>query len=315
VLCGDGSALVSGASPYGTPSCACRQNGIFKCDCDRFYSDPTANWGWDSYREVYYFGHTFYQHLNSSSGHDLPLHMHIGQASETDFTLAPKSLDRLIKTARENQLDIKIDAAGYDAGHDGRGNYDYLLAKQIQPVIALNPRKGQHPNPTGTAEKFNDKGIPRCPAGLEMRRHGATSNHRIYFNCPVKRPTHEEGKTVWKTHLAECPHQVLCQPASKMGPIVYVRSDQEPRYYPPIPRDSVHVKEIMNLRSGCERSNATKKVVHHLGERPCRSATHFLFRLYLVSIIEHTKAWLADDRKRLGDDWNKLCEHAMKAKP
>jgi hypothetical protein len=77
----------------------------------------------------------------------------------------------------------------------------------------------------------------------------------------------------------------------------------------------VHVKEIMNLRSGCERSNATKKVVHHLGERPCRSATHFLFRLYLVSIIEHTKAWLADDRKRLGDDWNKLCEHAMKAKP
>ncbi len=312
IICGDGSALVSGASPYGTPSCQCRRNGDFKCGCDRFYSDPTANWGWDSYREVYYFGHSYYQHIVSTSGHDLPLHINIGQASESDFTLSLKSADRLIKTARENNLEIEIHAIGYDAGHDARGIYDYLLAKQISPVIALNPRKGQHPNPTGTAEKLNDHGIPICPAGLEMRRHSTTPNHRIYFNCPVKRPTHEEGKTIWKSYVDECPLKVLCQPESKMGPIVYVRSDQDPRYYPPIPRDSARFKEIMNLRSGCERSNAMKKTVHQLGDRPCRSATHFLFRLYLVSIVEHTKAWVAEDRKLVGDDWAKLCKHAMK---
>ena len=112
--------------------------------------------------------------------------------------------------------------------------------------------------------------------------------------------------------MAECPHKVLCHPETKMSPIVYVRSDQDPRYYPAIQRDSARFKEIMNLRSGCERSNAMKKVVHHLGERPCRSATHFLFRLYLVSIVEHTKAWIAEDRKLVGDDWLKLCQHAMK---
>ena len=45
-----------------------------------------------------------------------------------------------------------------------------------------------------------------------------------------------------------------------------------------------------------------KKKVYSLGDRPCRSATHFLVRLYLVSIIEHARAWLSEDRKMLGDD-------------
>jgi hypothetical protein len=55
----------------------------------------------------------------------------------------------------------------------------------------------------------------------------------------------------------------------------------------------------MKLRTGCERSNSAKKEVYGLGNRPCRSAAHFLVRLYLVSIVEHAKAWLAEDRKKL----------------
>ena len=55
-----------------------------------------------------------------------------------------------------------------------------------------------------------------------------------------------------------------------------------------------------NQVSGRERSNSMKKEVYGLGDRPCRSATHFLVRLYLVSIVEHAKAWLAEDRKKLG---------------
>lgn len=93
-----------------------------------------------------------------------------------------------------------------------------------------------------------------------------------------------------------------------MRPLVFVRTDSEPRFYPQIARDSNPFKEIMSLRSGSERSNATKKIVHHLGNKPCRSATHFLVRLYLIHIIEHAKACLAEDRQALGDDWRALSD-------
>jgi hypothetical protein len=307
LLCGDGSALVSGGSSTGKPSCQCRAEGIYRCDHPRFYSDPTANWGWDSYREVYYFGHTFYQHIVNFGGHDLPVHLTIGQASESDFTLSLKSLDRFLKASAENALKLSLSAAIYDSGHDGRGIYQYLRAKKIDPVIALNPRHGL-PLASGTAQQINADGIPLCPANLPMRRHSATPDGRLYFNCPVKRPTHQDGKTVWQSHPDQCPHKVLCQPETKMGPTLYVRSDSDPRLYPPIQRESPRFKELMKLRSGCERSNSVKKVAHKLARRPCRSATHYLVRLYLISIVEHAKAWLAEDRKVLGDDWKLLSD-------
>jgi hypothetical protein len=307
-LCGDGSSLRTGANPAGKPTCQCRTQGNYRCACDRYYRDPSADWGYDSYHNCYYFGHTYYQHVVSSSGHDLPVHVTIGPASETDFTLSLKSLDRFRKACAENQLDLTVYSGSYDSGHDATGIYEYLLAKEIRPVIALNPRSGTKPKPSGTAERINAAGVPLCPAGLEMRRHTQTPNHRIIYHCPVKRPTHLEGKHVWQAHVEECPFQVLCQPDTKMGPTVYVRADTDPRFYPEIARGSPEYKELMNLRSGCERSNSSKKVAHKLGDRVCRSATHFLVRLYLVSIVEHAKAWLAEDRKVLGTDWRDLSD-------
>jgi hypothetical protein len=206
-----------------------------------------------------------------------------------------------------------VDAVAYDAGHDALGIYEYLLVKAIDPVIALNPRTGQPPTPAGTAQQINKEGIPLCPAGLPMRRHGTTPNHRILFHCPVKRPTHRQGQYVWKTHPQQCPFKLLCQPDTKMGPVVYIRAQADPRLYPPIPRASPRFKQIMARRSGCERSNAMKKTVHHLDQRPCRSATHFLVRLYLISLVEHAKAWLADDRKLLGDGPAFLFDPALTA--
>jgi hypothetical protein len=313
ILAGDGSALPTGASPSGKPTCQCRTQGTFRCACDRLYADPTADWGYDSYRETYFFGHTFYQHIVSVNGHDLPVHVTIGPASESDFTLSLKSLDRFLKTCAEHALSLKIDAVAYDAGHDAVGIYQYLAAKTIDPVIALNPRTGAAPAPTGTAQRVNDQGVPLCPAGLPMRRHSRTPTHRIIFHCPVKRPTHQHGAYVWKAYPDQCPLKVLCQPETKMGPVVYVRSDADPRLYPAIARDSARYKQIMHQRSGCERSNAMKKTVHRLETRPCRSATHYLVRLYLISIVEHAKAWLAEDRKLAGDDSAHLVDLSLRS--
>jgi len=301
---GDGSPLPTGASPHGKPSCNCRKNGIYNCDCARYYSDNTADWGYDSYRECYYFGHTFYQHVVSTNGHDLPLHVTISRASETDFTLSMKSMDRLTKALREHGLDWKIQNAVYDAGHDATGIYEYLMEDEITPIIALNPRSGTYPSPTGTADKVNENGVPLCPGGMLMRRMGFDpKRHRVYYGCPVKRPTHRKDQGyIYINHIDECPLGVLCQPDTKHGPVVYVKTSDDPRLYPPIPRIAPKYKKLMNLRSGCERSNSQKKNTYGLGNRPCRSDTHFLVRLYLISIIEHAKAWLAEDRKQLDID-------------
>jgi hypothetical protein len=171
------------------------------------------------------------------------------------------------------------------------------------PIIALNPRSGKYPAPTGSAKVVNENGIPICPGGMLMRR--LTYNpkrHRILYACPVKRPTHRGGKHLYINHIDECPLGVLCSPDTTMGPVVYVKTTSDPRLYPPLPRASPRFKELMKLRTGCERSNSLKKETYGLGHRPCRSATHFLVRLYLVSIIEHAKAWLAEDKKQLGHD-------------
>ena len=46
-IAGDGSTLYSGANPNGKPACNCHKQGIYKCDHSRFYTDPTANWGYE----------------------------------------------------------------------------------------------------------------------------------------------------------------------------------------------------------------------------------------------------------------------------
>jgi len=128
----------------------------------------------------------------------------------------------------------------------------------------------------------------------------------------VKRPTRRGGRVQWVAYPEECPRQVLCQPQTQMGPVVHVRTTDDPRLYPPIPRDSATFKQLMAQRTGCERSNSYKKVTSRLGERPCRSATQFLVRLHLVSLLEHACAWLAEDRKR-GDEETHIVTPGQKA--
>ncbi len=228
------------------------------------------------------------------------MHLTIGSASETDFTLSLKSLSRLGKALAENGVAANISHAIYDAGHDANGIYDYLANKQISPIIALNSRNVSETETGGVV--VNERGVPICDAGLEMRRHSfAKKKRRIAFNCPVKRPTHKNGKTIWKSYVDQCPLGVLCQPETKSGPVVTVSVAKNPRLYPPIDRKSVRFKQLMALRSGCERSNAQKKQTYKLGRRVCRNATHYLVRLYLVSLIEHATVWAKQGVTALGE--------------
>lgn len=205
-----------------------------------------------------------------------------------DWLLAALLLLRLdLETLRPALLNL------YSTSSRGRTPYDPVkMLRALLLMTCLGQEKI-----TTFAQDLRAKPRLAAIAGFD---HG--------FNCPVKRPTHQDGKIIWQSHAEQCPHKVLCQPETKMGPILYIRSESEPRLYPPIPRASPKFKELMKLRSGGERSNSVKQVAHKLGHRPCRSATHYPVRLYLVSIVEHAKAWLADDRKVLGEDWQALSD-------
>ncbi|WP_146164509.1 hypothetical protein [Halanaerobium congolense] len=70
-----------------TRDCDCRQNGIFNCSCPRRFSDPTANWGWDSYRGRYVYGYSNYTFTAADSPYDLPVYSVLNQAARHDSDL------------------------------------------------------------------------------------------------------------------------------------------------------------------------------------------------------------------------------------
>ena len=90
------------------------------------------------------------------------------------------------------------------------------------------------PSPTGNAKKVDENGVPICPGGMLMRKHGYSNvKHRIYYNCPVKRPSHRDGEHIWLAHVDQCPNGVLCSPHTRMSPVVYVKATADPGLYPP----------------------------------------------------------------------------------
>jgi hypothetical protein len=311
-IVGDGSCLPSGANRYGKPTCNCFKEGIKKCNCDRLYTDPDADWGWDSYHEEYYFGDRLYQYCYTSGRHNLPLIVTCGPASESDYTLSLKSFDRMMKTFIEHNFNVKITGVGLDKGHDAMGIYQYFLQKSIPVAIPLNNRGKA--NPYQEEMRISKNGKPVCKGGLEMRYHCYDKKKmRHCYNCPVKRPTRTDGHYHFVAHIDECPNKALCNPESTMGPIVYISSKDNPRLYPQITRDSDRYKEFFNDRTGTERSNSFKKVTYPLDRARCKSRAHRLIRLFLISIIEHRKVLTRTQTKDFSKDmiFNKAMENMI----
>ncbi|WP_207687160.1 hypothetical protein [Desulfonema limicola] len=136
--------------------------------------------------------------------------------------------------------------------------------------------------------RLDNNGIPLCRAGMPMRHHQYNKNRKTHvFCCPVKRQTHRKGKTVYVTHIDECPLKKDCQPENSLGPLVYIKSNSNPRLFPPVSRDSRQYEKIMNLRSGSERVNAY--IDNYNIEKAHRNVDYSLIRLFLVYIAIHAE--------------------------
>jgi hypothetical protein len=213
-----------------------------------------------------------------------------------------KAFDQFCKGARENELKANISYFCGDGHHDSYAHYEYFDKKGVIPVIPLaeNSQKITHHLP-GSPIQLDKDGTPLCPAGMRMRHHVYDKNKRVHvYCCPVKRNTHRDGKSVYVIHTDECPRHQDCQPASSLGPLVYIKADTDPRLYPPLPRDSQKFKEIMNHRTSTERCNYLNDTYHL--DRACRNADYGLIRLTLANIAEHALIRYLKAAKRLSED-------------
>lgn len=136
VFAGDGAPLETGASHLGKKICSCSEQGVYYCSCPRLYTGPTANWGWDSYHERWFYGHTIYL-ITAAGSHNDPLLLHLTQGSRHDsgtFVIAYTQL-------RELYPELDFSAALLDSAHDAYDIYKLLVTHDIEPFIDLNKRK------------------------------------------------------------------------------------------------------------------------------------------------------------------------------
>ena len=286
VIGGDGSSLRTWASGQGHRVCHCGEST--KCDCPRIFSDPDARWGYDSYRKTHFFGHHFYELSTSTGDHDLPLALRIDPGNETDFTASLRCLDWMRKMTRSRGLDWNVDIAIFDAGHDARAIYQWLLDNGTTPVIPLSKDAPAH-HPFRLNLGLSRRGVPTCDADVEMAPWGSAGKNRKVFICPVK------NRWIDRCPLApDDDPQWVCRPDLKYGPTVSVSVDDNPRLFPPIPRNTHRYADLAKQRSGTERSNAVKKEPFALEAAHHRRSSFWLIRLHLIALLQHARAWVAD---------------------
>jgi hypothetical protein len=288
IISGDGSILETASSKDGKRTCTCREEGIFKCDHPRSYTSRTAEFCWNHHLSRFVFGDRYYHLILTQNGHDFPLITIMPGGNESDYTLSLKAVDRFIKAAGENGVHMSIDGFCGDGHHDAYAHYHYFLEKEIRPFIPLskNSRPVSFQLPDRKDVCLDEDGIPLCPQGVRMRRHQYDKKRKKHvFCCPAKRPTHKDGKPAYVFREALCPNKRNCEPKSSLGPFVYIRSESDPRLYPPVPRDSKLFKDIMNQRSASERINFINDSYNI--EKSCRNADYGLIRLIIANIVHH----------------------------
>ena len=275
---GDGTCIAAGASHYGEKVCMCKENGIYKCTCDRKYSDPSANWGWDSQKEKYFFGYSgyFISSYNRDLKLDLPLHLRLVQASRHDSVSAVFALAEF----KELNPGLRMNTFISDSASDNQATYELLDHWGIDAVIALNEKnKGNNTYPAPL--RIDENGTPICPAGQKMHYYGFCSDRcRFKWRCPrVMRG------------LEPCDACGSCS-ASPYGRVVYTKAEWDLRLFTRIPRGTDAWKEKMKERTASERVNDRIMNDYGIENRPARGKKRISFLVTLAAVNIHLDAQL-----------------------
>lgn len=276
-IAGDGTSVRTGASRYGKSTCACRKQGIFNCDCPRSYSDPDASWGWDSYREEYYYGRGLYAFSAADSPYDLPVFLLFHKAKRHDAVAFVPSFFDLLRCFPEFRFEECI----LDSAHDAYAIYKLLHHHDMSAFIDLNKRKAGVFSFEG---KFtcNEFGLPLCPAGHVMAHDGyCKDRQRHKWRCPRN----------YKKRNITCDNP--CSDA-KHGRVFYTRQQDNLRYFTRIPRGTHQWYEHYKHRTTVERYFKRLKEDYLLERKSkIRSSMAWYFRVFIDSMCLHIDAWVA----------------------
>lgn len=272
----DGSSYYSGASHYGVKVCDCRSKGIYNCTCPRRYSDPDATWGWDSYREQWFYGSTLFNVTASQSPNDLPVYLRIVQASRHDSITTVFAL----RDIHGIYPDLKFKNFLADGAMDNYPTYELLKYYAMTPFIALDSRtkaKFNYPHPDIIC--FDDKGRPICPGGIPYVYWGLCKPYRLKYRC-------------WfAVHGKNPPEECRCSD-SAYGKTLYIKPDYDPRMFTPIPRDSQAFKDEFKTRTSVERSNKRMFIDYAIEEAHSRSSMMRFAIATFAAVNIHLDAWI-----------------------
>lgn len=300
VLAGDGTSIRTGASHFGVKVCDCRKNGVFNCDCPRRFSDPQARWGWDSYRQEYFYGHMLYELNAVGSSHSLPVYLRFAQAQRHDSVMGVVSL------AEFRQLYPELKAGKFlgDSAHDVYSFYELLNHWSIEPFIDLNPKnKGRFRYAPPVA--VNDYGIPLCPKGFVMVFCGYQKDrNRMKWRCP-----NIAGSKRSKSRVS-CDSP--CSP-SAYGRTVYTKPRDDLRLFTPTPRNSKAWRDVYKLRSGSERSFSRKKKDYELERCRVKGLKAWYWRAHFAATNQHLDAWVEQSLKCGFNIWSEVLGTPVKA--
>lgn len=281
VIAGDGAPLETGANPYGRKVCACKTLGTYRCFCPRYYSNPTANWGWDSYHKRWFYGHTLYQLTAANSSNDLPLLINLQQGSRHDSVTSVIALAQLVSLLPE----LGFVAGLFDSAHDAYDIYRLLGELKIEPFIDLNKRN--QPNHSYQKLNFDEKGVPVCQAKLKMMNWGfQKKRRRNKWRCPLyKNPQ-------------DCQYQQQCS-TSPYGRVVYTKLSDDPRLFTATPRGSKGWKKAYARRTSVERSLKRTLVDYKLESLRLRAEQRWVAFATLCALNQHLDAQIAASKSSL----------------
>ena len=244
------------------------------CKCDRYFSQPDCDIGWDSSRDCWYHGYDLYMLVASDSESDLPVFPLLSLASTHDSHGFLHCFFRM-----------KCFLSGYhvtklllDSAHDAMPYYEYCRRAHITPFIDLNEKRGIK-LPYKNDFTIGKDGVPVCREGRRMNHDGSElSKHRIKYRCSLAS----------RKYGCSCEHP--CS-GSKYGRTVHVAMKDNPRLFNLPPRDSDAWKLEYNARTSAERSNKREKLDFKLEDGRHRSTKMWYCRLYHILMLQHLDAW------------------------